>query len=43
MAETINKIEKLINKICPEGVEFKDLGDVCEQTSNIKWQNNKGS
>ena len=41
MAETINKIEKLINKICPEGVEFKDLGDVCEQTSNIKWQNNK--
>lgn len=24
----MNKIEKLLNELCPDGVEFKDLGDV---------------
>jgi type I restriction enzyme S subunit len=37
----MNKIEKLINELCPEGVEFRALGEICEKTSNIKWQNNK--
>jgi type I restriction enzyme S subunit len=37
----VNKIEKLIDELCPDGVEFKKLGEVCEKTSNIKWQNNK--
>lgn len=26
----MNKIEKLVEKICPNGVEFKELGDVCD-------------
>lgn len=29
MTQPLNKIEKLIAKLCPEGVEFKALGDVC--------------
>ena len=28
MAQTMNKIEKLINELCPDGVEFKDLWEV---------------
>jgi len=28
MNKTMNKIEKLIAELCPEGVEFKELGDV---------------
>jgi len=26
----MNKIEKLINELCPDGVNFKELGEVCE-------------
>jgi len=26
----MNKIEKLISELCPDGVEFKELGGVCE-------------
>ena len=26
----MNRIEKLIAELCPEGVEWKKLGDVCE-------------
>ena len=26
----MNKIEKLLNELCPNGVEFKALGEVCE-------------
>ncbi|BEK34251.1 restriction endonuclease subunit S [Campylobacter jejuni] len=26
----MNKIEKLLNELCPNGVEFKSLGEVCE-------------
>ena len=39
MTKHQNKIEKLITELCPKGVEYKILGNVCEQTSNIKWQN----
>jgi hypothetical protein len=28
MAKPLNKIEKLIAGLCPEGLEFKDLGDL---------------
>ncbi len=30
MTKPMNKIEKLIVELCPEGVEFKELGEVCE-------------
>ena len=26
----MNKIEKLISELCPDGTEFKELGNVCE-------------
>ena len=29
----MNKIEKLIAELCPDGVEFKELGEVCEVIS----------
>jgi len=29
-----NKIEKLLAELCPEGVEFKELGEVCEIADN---------
>jgi type I restriction enzyme S subunit len=29
MNNHLNKIEKLIAKLCPEGVEVKKLGEVC--------------
>ncbi len=28
----MNKIEQLIKQFCPDGVEFKKTGDVCEVT-----------
>lgn len=30
MTDSQNKIEKLIAELCPKGVEFKKLGEVCE-------------
>jgi type I restriction enzyme S subunit len=30
----MNKIEQLLEKYCPEGVEFKELGEVCEVANN---------
>jgi len=43
----MNKIEKLINKLCPEGVEFKKLGEVCniktgQAVNKIMIQKNPG-
>jgi type I restriction enzyme S subunit len=38
----MNKIDKLIAEHCPNGVEFKELGEVCESTSNVNWPNNIG-
>ena len=28
--KTMNKIETLIEVLCPDGVEFKELGEVCK-------------
>jgi len=32
----MNKIEKLINKFCPDGVNFKELGEVLGYIQPIK-------
>lgn len=32
----MNKIEKLLQELCPDGVEFKSLGDICE-IKTWKW------
>jgi len=38
MTNNQSKIEKLIAEFCPNGVEFKELGDVLLPKLNIKWQ-----
>ncbi len=30
----MSKIEELIEKLCPNGVEWKELGEVCEILDN---------
>ena len=30
MVNNMNKIDKLINELCPDGVEFKELWEVAE-------------
>ncbi|MCQ2218454.1 MAG: restriction endonuclease subunit S [Paludibacteraceae bacterium] len=34
----MNKIEKLIQELCPNGVEWKKLTDVCTLKARIGWQ-----
>ena len=38
----MNRIEKLISEHCPDGVEFKGVGELLERTSNIRWQDAQG-
>ena len=33
----MNKIEELIQKFCPEGVEFKELGEVLDYMQPTKF------
>ena len=33
----MSEIKELIERLCPDGVEYKKLGEVCEKTSKIKW------
>jgi hypothetical protein len=33
MPKRRSKIEQLINELCPEGVEFKELGEVARYSS----------
>jgi len=37
-----NTIDTLIEKQCPEGVEFKMLGEIVQKTSNIHWSDSDG-
>ena len=34
----MNRLEKLMQELCPNGVEWKVLGEVCIKTSNIRWK-----
>ncbi len=34
----MNKIERMLQELCPEGVEYKKLGEVCGKVKNIKWK-----
>jgi hypothetical protein len=31
----MNKIEKLIDELCPDGIEFKELGEIGSYSKNI--------
>jgi len=33
----MNKIEKLISELCPDGVEFKELGNVLDYEQPTKY------
>lgn len=33
----MSKIEELINQKCPDGVEYKKLGALCEKIKNVVW------
>lgn len=35
----MSRIDELIERLCPDGVEYAALGDLCEKTENIKWKN----
>ena len=37
MTKPMNKIEKLIATLCPEGVEFKELGEVLDYEQPTKY------
>ena len=36
----MSKLQELIQRLCPYGVEYKRLGEVCKKTKNIKWKDN---
>ena len=33
----MNKIDKLLEDLCPEGMEFVKLEEVCEKVSSYQW------
>ena len=35
----MSRLAELIQQHCPDGVEYKQLDEVCYATSNIKWKN----
>ena len=39
----MSRLEELIQEYCPDGVEYRSLGEVCEKIHNIKWDKEKGS
>ena len=36
----MSKLDELIAELCPDGVEYKGLGEVCLNTANINWTAN---
>ena len=38
MVKTMNKIEKLIDELCPEGVEFRELGEIANIKNGKDWK-----
>lgn len=38
----MNRIDDLVARFCPGGVEFKDLGVLLERGSNVRWQDVQG-
>ena len=36
----MSKFDRLISELCPDGVEYASLGEVCVATSNISWARN---
>lgn len=39
----MSRLDELIAELCPNGVEYKTLGECTQKISNIKWKNITGS
>ncbi|MGL4768828.1 MAG: hypothetical protein ACRCW6_01200, partial [Mycoplasmoidaceae bacterium] len=37
----MNKIEKSINQLCPDGVEYRKLGDICSLKTGSQINKNR--
>ncbi|MBP8287296.1 MAG: restriction endonuclease subunit S [Rhodoferax sp.] len=38
----MSRMDELIAELCPEGVEFRQIGQLLHRTSNIRWQDVQG-
>lgn len=38
----MNKIEEMMQELCPYGVDYKTIGECIEKTNKIKWMNDTG-
>lgn len=38
----MSRINELIAELCPSGVEFCELGEVTQRTTNVKWSDVEG-
>jgi len=38
----MSRIGGLIDEHCPDGVEFKGIGELVSRTSNVRWQDVPG-
>ena len=36
----MSKLQELINRFCPDGVEFKPLGALSEESVTLDWSDN---
>ncbi|MGN0088604.1 MAG: hypothetical protein ACI35Y_06215 [Candidatus Limimorpha sp.] len=36
----MSKLQELIDRLCPNGVEFKPLGALSEETVTLDWSDN---
>ena len=39
----MTKLDRLIAELCPGGVEYRALGEVCLSTPNINWKQATGA
>lgn len=35
----MSKLAELLDELCPDGVEYRPLGELCSKTSRFKWEN----
>ncbi|MDE6087818.1 MAG: restriction endonuclease subunit S [Oscillospiraceae bacterium] len=35
----MSRLDELIKKLCPDGVEYVKIGKLCDKTKNIQWNN----
>ena len=38
----MSKIEEMVAELCPDGVEYKKLGDISSKAKGIRWKDYPG-